>query len=128
VHQPAPANKDGLDPLKAVPRLEQIYDPATAMVFIIDFRTVPVSVLKALEHRQLIIHNSTFEHSMLLPQGIRLRRTWDTLQLKIKGAGTGACQPRQRGAGLTTVGSYLRNADLFRGGTNYASPFKGSRA
>jgi hypothetical protein len=80
VHQPAPANKDGLDPLKAVPRLAQIYDPATAMVFIIDFRTVPVSVLKALEHRQLIIHNSTFEHSMLLPQGIRLRRTWDTLQ------------------------------------------------
>jgi hypothetical protein len=32
------------------------------------------------------------------------------------------------GAGLTTVGSYLRNADLSRGGTNYAAHFKGSRA
>jgi hypothetical protein len=45
----------------------------------------------------------------------------------IRGRETGACQPRQRGAGLTTVGSYLRNAGLLRGGLNDAPHFKGFR-
>ena len=81
VHQPAPESKDGLDPLKAAPRLAQIYDPTTATVYIIDFRHVPIEVLEALEHRPLIIHNAAFEHAMLAAQGVRLRRTYCTLQM-----------------------------------------------
>jgi DNA polymerase I len=81
VHQPVPKSKDGLDPLKARPRLAQVYDPTTATVFVLDFNHVPIAMLKALECRKLIIHNAVFEHSMLQAQGIRLRRTWDTLQL-----------------------------------------------
>ena len=81
VHQPAPESRDGLDPLRAMPRTAQIFDPTTATVLIIDFQHVPISVLKALEHKKLVIHNSAFEHAMLLAQGIRLRRTWCTLQM-----------------------------------------------
>jgi DNA polymerase I len=81
VHQPAPDSRDGLDPLKAKPRLAQIYDPAAATVYVLDLKHVPVTVLTLLEHHPLLIHNATFETVMLAAQGVHLRRALDTLQL-----------------------------------------------
>jgi len=81
VHQPAPDSRDGLDPLKAKPRLAQIYDPATATVYVLDFKHVPIAVLALLEQHPLLIHNAAFEIAMLAAQGVHLRRALDTLQL-----------------------------------------------
>jgi DNA polymerase-1 len=79
VHQPADNDDAGLDPFRARPRLAQIYDPATRTVLVIDLLHVPIDVLKALEGRRLIIHNSAFELAMLGAQGVRLRNTYCTL-------------------------------------------------
>ena len=79
VHQPADRDGSGLDPFRARPRLAQIYDHATRTVLVIDLLRVPIDVLKALEGRRLIIHNSAFELAMLGAQGIQLRNTYCTL-------------------------------------------------
>jgi DNA polymerase I len=81
VHQPRPQDKDGLDPLRATVRLAQLYDPNAEMVYVIDFKHVPITVLEAITDLPLLIHNAAFEHVMLLAQGIRLRRTFCSLQL-----------------------------------------------
>jgi hypothetical protein len=106
-HQPAPDSRDGLDPLKAAPRLAQIYDPTTATVYVLDLKHMPVSVLTLLEHRSLLIHNAVFEHVMLLARGVHLRRTWDTLQL------ARLCYGAERGGlRLADIASDLLDLDL----------------
>jgi DNA polymerase I len=81
VHQPRYNDKAALDPLRARPRLVQIYVPAAATVYVLDFAALPFEVLRLLEDRHLIIHNAGFELMMLAACGIRLRRSWDSLQL-----------------------------------------------
>jgi DNA polymerase-1 len=81
VHQPKQQNDAGLDPLRAAPRLAQVYDPSSATVYVLDFKHVPIDVLKALEDVPLIIHNAAFEHAFLQVQGIHLRKAWCTLLL-----------------------------------------------
>jgi DNA polymerase I-like protein with 3'-5' exonuclease and polymerase domains len=70
-----------LDPFKAEPRLAQVYDPRAETVYVFDFYRLPVEVLRALEGHRLLIHNANFEHTMLLAHGVRLRRTFCTLQM-----------------------------------------------
>jgi DNA polymerase-1 len=80
-HQDRDADKVGLDPFRAAPRLAQLYDPVAATVFILDLARLPIDVLHGLEDRRLYVHNADFEHVMLRAQGIRLRATACTLQM-----------------------------------------------
>jgi hypothetical protein len=57
-HQPAQQGEDGLDPLRAAPRLAQIYDPSSSTVYVLDLRHVPIAMLEALEDVPLYVHNS----------------------------------------------------------------------
>jgi hypothetical protein len=79
--QPYSESDVGLDPFRSAPRLASIYDPTAATVYVIDLRHVPITALAAIEDLPLYIHNSTFEHAALAVHGIRLRRTYCTLQL-----------------------------------------------
>jgi DNA polymerase-1 len=73
-HQPKHQDDSGLDPLRARPRLAQLYDRAAGTVYIIDLATVPVDVLQLIEDRPLVAHNAGFEAAMLRAQGVRLRQ------------------------------------------------------
>ena len=79
VHQPKQQGDAGLDPIRAAPRLAQIYDPNAATVYVFDLKHVPVALLGALEDVPLLAHNAAFEHMFLQAQGVRLRKAWCTL-------------------------------------------------
>jgi hypothetical protein len=55
-NQPRPADKDGLDPLRARPRLAQLYDTTFATVYIFDLAAIPEACQMLARHR-LVSHN-----------------------------------------------------------------------
>jgi DNA polymerase I-like protein with 3'-5' exonuclease and polymerase domains len=80
VHQPdRDDDKAGLDPLCAAPRLASVYDSAGAIVYVLDFRYLPITVLDALGDRPLLIHHAGFDNAMVAGQGVHLQRPYCTL-------------------------------------------------
>ena len=51
VHQPKQQGDAGLDPIRAAPRLAQIYDPGAATVYVFDFKHVPVDAARGARGR-----------------------------------------------------------------------------
>ena len=89
VRQPKP-DKTGLDPLRAQPRLVQVFDAGRSTVFIFDITALCYADLAGLFERKILTHNAAFDLAMLAAQGVEPRRYFDTLQLAACAFGTGA--------------------------------------
>ena len=87
--QPKP-DKTGLDPLRAQPRLIQVFDAGRSAVFIFDMTVLCYADLAGLFERKVLMHNAMFDLAALAAQGVEPRRYFDTLQLAACAFGTGA--------------------------------------
>jgi DNA polymerase-1 len=87
VHQPRP-DKVGLDPLRAQPRLIQVFDSGRSTVFVFDLLALSYADLAGLFERKVFMHNAAFDLAMLAAQGVEPARVFDTLQLASCAFGT----------------------------------------